>query len=222
MKRFFLLLILTISCGGDDSTPEDTCTPATCQAGETRSEQWCEGCRLVDDQCGGTFYCQSSTCDPCQDGEYQEYGTCTDPSCVTRNDCGQPVTCASQESCATNAICPDGGPPLITCPPDSKNCLPYPTCGRDTYCVQLPQCAKTACAPGEVSTTLACDDASIKLPCREISACGDTATVSCVCGSDDLACEKEETYDTAPCTPGQQCREVTGCGITFYCKGNSI
>jgi hypothetical protein len=222
MKRFLILAMLMISCGSDDTTPTDSCTPATCEAGQTRSDQWCEGCRLVDDECGGTFYCQASTCDPCQDGEYQEFGTCSDPSCVMRTDCGQTVMCASQAACVAAATCPDGGAPLQSCPAGGAGCLTYPTCGLPTYCVTLELCAKDACDPGELATTVLCDDASIKLPCREVSACGDSQTVQCVCGSDDLACNDEETYDTAPCTPGQQCREVTGCGITFYCKGNSI
>ncbi len=222
MKRFLILAMLMISCGSDDATPTDSCTPATCEVGQTRSDQWCEGCQLVDDECGGTFYCQASACDPCQAGEYQEYGTCTDASCVMRTGCGQTVTCASQESCIETITCPDGGTPLEACPTNGEICLTYPTCGRDTYCVYLLQCAKDACAPGETSTTLDCGDPAIKLPCRSVQACGDTETVSCVCGSEDLACDKNETYDTAPCTPGQQCREVTGCGITFYCKGNSI
>ncbi|MEZ4459144.1 MAG: hypothetical protein R3E66_05355 [bacterium] len=139
---------------------------------------------------------------------------------MTRDTCGEPVTCRSQAVCLAEAVCPNGGTPLESCP-SGTTCLPRPFCGVDRYCVTLKQCAIDACEAGEVATTLACSDASIKLPCRQGRGMWRHRDLFNVCGSDDYA-DKEETYDTQPCVAGQQCREVTGCGITFYCKGNSI
>ena len=110
---------------------------------------------------------------------------------------------------------------LDGCPPGSQNCLPYLVCGVTKYCQALQQCALDACDAGETPTTLSCDDPSITLPCREVTACG-ADRVACVCRASELFCEDDETFDTAPCQAGQICREVEGCGTTFYCKGASI
>ena len=224
MKTLFIIAALfLVACGSDSSESGTTCEPSvSCLPGETTASAPCATCCAVDDGCDGVAYCKADACQPCAAGEYQEFGSCTDASCVTRDTCGEPVTCRSQAVCLAEAVCPNGGTPLETCPADATGCLPRPFCGVDRYCVTLKQCAIDACEAGEVATTLACSDASIKLPCRQVDACGGTETVQCVCGSDDLACDEEETYDTQPCVAGQQCREVTGCGITFYCKGNSI
>ena len=103
---------------------------------------------------------------------------------------------------------------------NSQGCLPYQVCGVTKYCPTLAQCERDACDPGESPTTLLCNDPSIELPCRELEACA--GEVTCVCNAEALLCFDFETFDTNPCVPGQECREVQGCGQTFYCKGDSI
>ena len=162
------------------------------------------------------------TCDtPCPVGEYQEFGACDDDSCVTRMACGEEVTCRNQAACLGTATCTDGGLPLEACPADSQGCLPFMVCGVTKYCITLQQCAHDACDAAEVASALGCDDPSIDLPCREITACG-SDTVACVCRAEDLFCEDMERLESTPCQGGEMCREVVGCGQTFYCKGGSI
>lgn len=162
------------------------------------------------------------TCEtPCPDGEIQEFGPCEDASCTMRVACGEQVTCRNQAQCLATSACADGGLLLDSCPTDQPNCLPYMVCGVQKACITLQMCARDACDAGEQATTLPCSDPSITTDCREVTACG-ADNVSCVCRAEDLFCDDEETFDTAPCQPGQQCREVEGCGTTFYCKGGSI
>jgi hypothetical protein len=164
----------------------------------------------------------NANCEPiCPAGEIQEFGTCEEDSCVTRMVCGEEIVCRGQAACLATASCTDGGLPLDACPPNSQGCLPQMICGATKYCLTLQQCARDACDAGEAATTLACADPAITLPCRETTACGADA-VSCVCRAADLFCEEEETFSTTECQPGEMCREVVGCGTTFYCKGGSI
>jgi len=162
------------------------------------------------------------TCEtPCPAGEVQEFGTCDTATCTTRIACGEEITCRDQAECIATSACADGGLLLDACPAGEQNCLPYMVCGVQKYCITLQTCARDACDAGEQATTLPCSDPTITTDCREVMACG-ADSVSCVCRAEDLFCDEEETFDTAPCDPGQICREVEGCGTTFYCKGGSI
>lgn len=200
------VLVLSLGCG------EGTNNSAACTAGACTNNDMVVANNTTSDPTCTT---------PCPAGEVQEFGTCDDASCVTRMACGAEVTCRNQAQCLAVASCSDGGLLLDACPPDEPGCLPFEVCGARKYCVTLQQCARDACDAGESATTIACSDPTITLPCRELTACG-AETVTCVCRAEDLFCDEEETFDTNPCDPGQICREVMGCGTTFYCKGGSI
>lgn len=207
LARITILAVLALCLGCGDKTSDD------CDGG---------ACNTNGDTTQSSNANNDPTCQtPCPAGEVQEFGQCDDPSCVTRMACGEEVTCRNQVSCLAVSSCADGGLLLDACPPDEPTCLPYMICGVQKYCITLQQCARDACDAGESATTLGCDDPAISQPCREVTACG-ADSVTCVCRAEDLFCDEEETFDTAPCTPGQMCREVVGCGTTFYCKGGSI
>ncbi len=206
--------------GGDDA---GSCTPtAICRSGEIPSDATCTDCRTTDDGCGGTLYCAvDPTCQtPCPADEYEVFGACTDTAtCIDRVACGQPVVCRSQEVCLGEESCPDGGFLLEACN-GLPNCLPYNICGVQKYCPTLSGCEQLACSAGESPTVLACSDPSVELPCREVAACG--GAVSCVCSAAQSLCRLDEFFDTSPCTPGQECRTLIVCGVTVYCKGDSV
>ncbi len=205
-KCVLLILAFTVGCGGNTTDNGDSCTTGSCTNNQTAAPN-----NTNDPTC----------VTPCPAGEFQEFGTCDDSTCVTRMACGEEVGCRQQAPCLAASSCSDGGLLLDTCPPDQQGCLPYQICGVQKYCVTLQQCARDACDAGESATTLSCSDPAITLPCREVTACGADA-VTCVCRADEILCDEEETFDTNPCQGGQICREVTGCGMTFYCKGGSI
>lgn len=202
--RLLLAALLLVGCGEGESDNNATTN------------------NTANDLSSGGNSTTDPTCEtPCPAGQYQEFGTCDDDSCVTRMACGEEIVCRDQTACLSTASCQDGGLLLEACPPESMGCLPYQVCGTQKYCITLQQCARDACDAGESATTLPCSDPAITSGCREVTACGADA-VSCVCRAEDLFCDDEETFDTNPCDPGQICREVVGCGTTFYCKGGSI
>jgi hypothetical protein len=204
IATLLLFLSLTIACSGESESSNNEADAGGPDASSSQNAD--------------------PTCDtPCPAGEYQEFGTCDDDSCVTRMACGEEVVCRDQTACLELATCSDGGLPMDACPPGSEGCLPYMVCGITKYCITLQQCAHDACDAAEVATSLACSDAAIDLPCREVTACG-ADTISCVCRAEELFCNEDENerLETTPCAGGQICREVMGCGATFYCKGGSI
>ncbi|MDF1562055.1 MAG: hypothetical protein P1V51_03380 [Deltaproteobacteria bacterium] len=208
--------------GGGDEDGGDCVPTAICRTGEVKVEGACADCRTADDGCGGVLQCgPDPTCvTPCPEGEYQVFGACTDAeTCLERTACGQSVICRSVEVCLGEESCPDGGFLLDACN-GLPNCLPYNVCGVVRYCPTLSGCEQQACSEGESPTVLACSDPSIELPCREVSACA--TTVSCVCAAAANQCRLDEYFDTSPCTPGEECRELVVCGQTIYCKGQSV
>lgn len=221
LSTVLIVSTLATSCGDDSSgSGDEECTPQTeCGDEQIMQPTECPECTAFDDGCGGTYYCKPDpTCEtPCPEGAFEELGACDDPSCSERMACGTLVTCRDQASCLAEAVCPDGGPPLDSCG-SVQGCIPYYLCGADMGCVTLTQCARDACDPGEVANTMTCDH--FDLPCRSVSECGET--FSCVCGADTLECDEGLVRSSSPCSGGEICTPVTGCGVTFYCHGDSI
>ncbi len=231
---FVLLMIVSLGCSGDDESSNNAnnennvdCTPTSeCNDNEVQRMQPCAGCRELNNGCE-TIYCEvDTTCDePCAAGEYEPFEGCdpdNDTACTVRFACGGEVACRTSAACLAETTCSDGGVLLDACPQGSTGCLPTQVCGTTKYCPTLQACEREGCDPGESPTIVSCAEITNGLPCREIDACGGAGQVTCVCAAEALLCMDDEDFDTNPCVPGQQCREVMGCGQTFYCKGESI
>lgn len=224
----FVALIFA-ACGGEEESGENKCEPnPECGPTETVSAVACADCQAVSDGCGGTSYCkpddeEECLTSSCQEGEYKIFGECPQgQECETRTSCGEEILCGDRSACLAEARCLDGGLPIDECPENSSGCLPQEFCGVQKKCLTIDPCAQDACDPGEAPTILTCEEADTEFPCREITACGGNVDLSCICAAQELECDPEETFDTEPCVPGQECREVRGCGQVFYCKGDSI